>query len=320
MQQKSCSMKRSLLLSVAILMFPLLSGAQQAKNAIHDPAFARGFNVVCPDPAADTLCGALLVDSTATPVWTLRQYNSKFNIASNRFEKIGNRYHFRVSGNGNLLAKSLSINPVKGSLTMECNASAEYKGIRRSDQPWVSMTVDAPTDTLPLAGCESLQLSLSYRVLNYEDCMGFLADIGFHAASFNWSFMVRNINSESRYQGDCFRICLLLFDNRFMGLSREATISSNSSPFREVFSYHPKSQMYMPAALNGKLPKVKQNIELDVDILPIIAAALTTAEAQGLITDTTPADWEVVACDIGWEMTGTYNASVQVKKLQLTAR
>ena len=312
-------MKRSLLLSVAVLMFPLLSGAQQAKNAIQDPAFSRGFNVVCPDPAADTLCGALLVDSTATPVWTLRQYNSKFNIVNNRYENIGNRYHFRVPGNGNLLAKSVSVNPVKGSITMECNASAEYKGLRRYDQPWVTLTVDAPTDTLSLANCESLRLSLSYRVVNYEDCMGFLADVGFHAASFSISFLVRNVNRESRSLGDCFRVSLLLFDNRFMGLSREASISSKSSAFGEVFTYHPKSLMYMPSALNGKLPKEKQITELNVDILPIISTALTTGETQGLVSDTTLADWEVVACDMGWEMTGTYNAAIRVKKLQLLA-
>lgn len=312
-------MKRYIVLTAAILMFSLLSGAQQTKNAIHDPVFARGFKVVCPDPAADTVCGVLLVDSTATPVWTLRQYNSKFNIVNNRFENIGNRYHFRVPGNGNLLAKSLSVNPVRGSITMECNASAEYKGIRRIDQPWVCMTVDAPTDTLPLAGCKSLQLTMSYRVNNYEDCMGFLADKGFHAATFNVSFMVRNVNRESRSWGDCFRVSMMLFDNRLMGLVREASISSKSSPLGENFTYHPKSQTYMPAVLNGKLPKDRQNIDLNVDILPMIESALKTAEAQELVSDTVLSDWEIVACDMGWEMTGTYNASMQLKKLQLVA-
>lgn len=312
-------MKRSLLLSAFVLLFPLISGAQYTANAIHDPAFAGGFKVVCPDPAADTVCGALLVDSTATPVWTLRQYNSKFNIVNNRFEHIGNRYHFRVPGNGNLLAKAVSVNPAKGSITMECNASAEYKGIRRYDQPSVTLTVDAPTDTLSLANCESLRLSLSYRVLSYEDCMGFLADVGFHAASFCVSFLVRNVNRESRSLGDCFRVSLLLFDNRFIGLAREAGVSSKNSTFGEVFTYYPKSLMYMPSTLNGKLPKEKQLTELNVDLLPIISTALTTGEAQGLVSDTTLADWEVVACDMGWEMTGTYNAVVRVKKLQLAA-
>ena len=307
-------MNRSLLLSVVILLFPLISGAQ---NAIHDPAFARGFNVVCPDPAADTLCGALLVDSTVTPVWTLRQYNSKFNIASNRFEKIGNRYHFRVAGNGNLLAKALSINPVKGTLTMECNASAEYKGIRRSDQPWICMTADAPTDTISLSDCKELKLNLAYRVLHYEDCMGFLADKDIHSATYRIAFMMRNVNRESPSYGKQFRLGLVLFDNRYMGAPCHENIERNSSPLAGEFSYYPQSSMYIQ---NAKLPKVKQIVDLNLDLLPIVKEALEDAVADNLLPDTFAGDWEVVACEMGWEMKGTYNASLQVKKLQLIAR
>ncbi|MBR3743865.1 MAG: hypothetical protein IKN31_02005 [Bacteroidales bacterium] len=309
-------MKRSLLLSVAFLMFPLISGAQQAKNAIHDPFFARGFNVVCPDPAVDTLCGVLLVDSTATPVWTVRQYNSKFNIVNNRFENIGNRYNFRVSGNGNMLAKSLSVNPVKGALTMECNASAEYKGIRRLDQPWVSMTADAPTDTISLSNCQGLRLSLAYRVLSYEDCMGFLADKEIHSATYRIAFLLRNVNRESLSYGKQFRLGLVLFDNRYMGAPCHANLERSSSPHSGEFTYYPKSAMYIH---NAKLPKVKQIVEFNVDLLPIVKEALGAAVADNLLPDTVEGDWEIVSCDMGWEMKGTYNASIQVKKLHLTA-
>ena len=147
--------------------------------------------------------------------------------------------------------------------------------------------------------------------------MGFLADKGFHAATFSISLLLRNVNRESRSWGDGFRVSMLLFDNRYMGLSREAGISANGSPLGEDFSFSPKSQMYIPAPLNGKLPKVKQNIDLNVDILPIIDAALRTGESEDLVADTVPADWEIVACYLGWEMTGTYNASIYVKNLQL---
>ncbi|MBQ7253169.1 MAG: hypothetical protein IJS30_00650 [Bacteroidales bacterium] len=310
-------MKRSLLLSVSVLLFPFISGAQQPKNAIHDPVFARGFNVVCPDPAADTVCGVLLVDSTATPVWTLRQYNSKFNIVRNIYENIGNRYHFRVPGNGNLLAKAVSVNPAKGTLTMECNASAEYKGIRRSEQPWISLTADTPTDTMPLSDCKGLRLSLAYRVLSFEDCMGFLADEKIHSATYRITLIMRNVRRESLSFGKQFRLCLRLFDNRYMGTPCYAGFEGNNPPLPGEFSYYPNSAMYIP---NAKLPRVKQSVELNVELLPIVKEALDAAVADNLLPDAVAGDWEIVACDMGWEMKGTYNASIQVKKLQLTAR
>ena len=310
-------MKKILLFAVAFVMLSLQTGAQEVHNAIHDPSFKRGFRVFAPDADADSICGALLVDSTETPIWNLRQYNSKFDIVNNRYENIGNRYYFMVPGNGNLLAKVLTVNPVKGVMTLECNASAEYKGIRRSSQPWITMTVDAPTDTISLSNCKGLRLTLAYRVLSYEDCMGFLADKDIHAATYRIAFMMRNVNRESLSYGKQFRLGLVLFDNRYMGTPCHANLEGNSSPFAEEFSYYPKSSMYIP---NSKLPKVRQKVELNVDLLPIIKEALRTAEAEDLLSDTVAGDWEIVACDMGWEMTGTYNAAMQVKKLQLIAR
>lgn len=313
-------MKKLLLFVFAFAMLPLASGAQEAANAFRDPGFKRGFNVVPSGFAADTLSGVLLVDSTATPVWNLRQFNSKFNIARNEYENIGNRYFFRVPGNGNMLAKALVANPAKGSLTLECNASAEYKGIRRSQQPWVYMTADAPTDTVSLAKCKEARFALSYRVLSYEDCMGFLANKGFHAATYRIALMLRNVNRASQAYGMHLRLGLVLFDNRYMGAPCEAKLVANPSPLGEDFSYFPKSSMYLPAPLNAKLPKVRQAVDINVDLIPVLKEALRTAESHEMLSDTEVGDWQIVACDLGWEMTGTYNAALSVRNLQLTTK
>ena len=313
-------MKKLLLFVFAFAMLPLCSSAQEAANAFHDPAFKRGFNIVPSGSAADTLSGVLLVDSTATAVWNLRQYNSKFNIVNNEYENIGNRYFFRVPGNGNMLAKVLTVNPSKGALTLECNASAEYKGIRRSQQPWVYMTVDAPTDTLSLAKCNEARLAFQYRVVSYEDCMGFLANKGFHAATYRIALMLCNVNRESQSFGMRLRLGLVLFDNRYMGAPCEAKLVGNPSPLGEDFSYFPKSSLYMPAPLNAKLPKVHQVVDINVDLMPILKEALRTAESNDILSDTVAGDWEIVACDMGWEMTGTYNAALMVRNLQLNTK
>ena len=182
------------------------------------------------------------------------------------------------------------------------------------------MTVDGPTDTVSLARCQEVRLAFSYKVLSYEDCMGFLANKGFHAATYRIALMLRNVNRESQSYGKCFRLGLVLFDNRYMGFPCEAKLASISSPLGEAFSYFPKSSMYLPAQLNAKLPKVRQNVDLNVDLLPILKEALRTAESHEILADTVAGDWDIVACDMGWEMTGTYNAALQLRNLQLIAR
>ena len=313
-------MNRIKILVVLLLLMPAMLPAQDFKNRIHDPGFARGFDVVTADADVDTVCSHLLVDSTATPVWTVRQYNSKFDISNNNYDNIANRHHFRVPGNGNLLAKTLSVNPAKGSLTLECNASAEYKGIRRSNQPWVYLTVDAPTDTVAIAACKNFRLMLSYKVNYFEDCMGFLANTGFHAATYRICIMMRNFNRESISYGKQMRLALVLFDNRYMGNPCEARLVTNLAPLDGDFAYYPKSALYMPVSSNSRLPKVRQQIDLNVDMMPILREALRTAQSNDLLSDTVADDWEIVACDMGWEMTGTYNAALRVKNLQLIAQ
>lgn len=313
-------MKRILLLVALLALLPTTIFAQSTHNKIHDPYFKNGFYVVTPDVQADTVCSRLLIDSTATPVWTVRQYNSKFDISQNEYENIANRYLFKVPGNGNLFAKSLTVNPVRGSLTLECNASAEYKGIRRSDKPWVYLTVDAPTDTIALAGRNSVKLALSYKVLFYEDCMGFLADPGYHGATYRIALKLRNANRESVCYGESFRLVFVLFDNRFSGNTCTAKYSELPSPLGGDFAYYPVTNSYLPVTMNGRLPKVRQNVDMNIEVLHIIKKALANAVSDGLLDDTQMSDWEIVACDMGWEMTGTYNASMRVKNLQLTAQ
>ncbi|MBO4558186.1 MAG: hypothetical protein J5693_06220 [Bacteroidales bacterium] len=307
------------ILTAALLALVSLSAAAQEPNAFRDPLFSKGFAVICPDAAADTVCGALLVDSTATPVWTLRQYNSKFNIAKHEFDNVGNRYFFAAPGNGNLLAKSVTVNPVRGSLKMECNGSAEYKGIRRSYQPWIHMTAGAPTDTVALSRCTSLKLSFNYKISSYEDCMGFLANKGFHAATCRLQLVLRNNNRMSPAYGKMFRLGLILFDNRYIGAACESAFIKKDIIGDGEFAVYPKSSLYMPGS-NGRLPKVRQNVEMNVDVLPLVEPALKMAVTEELLPETRTSDWEVVGCDLGWEMTGTYNACLDIKKLQLSPR
>ena len=73
----------------------------------------------------------------------------------------------------------------------------------------------------------------------------------------------------SGHDGKQFRLGLVLFDNRYMGAPCHANLERSSSPHSGEFTYYPKSAMYI-----HKLPKVKQIVEFNVDLLPIVKEAL----------------------------------------------
>ena len=312
-------MNKKYILAAILTLVSICLAAQQAPNSIRDASFARGLYVASPDRNADTICGAMLVDSAQTPLWTLRQYNSKFNMAGCNAEKWFGRYIFTLPGNGNLAAKVVTVNPSKGLLQLECNASAEYTGIRREDQPWIYMTVDAPTDTLVLGVLKSAKLAFLGKVTSYEDCMGFLADKNLHAATCLFTLKLLNINRSSHLYNRAFTLALILFDNRSIGAVTGSSLLGASNAAEGEFVYCPPAQLYMGSAQNAKLPKPRQGFEVNADLLKIVSLALKEAQGEGVIEESYLAEWEIVGCSFGWEMTGTYNACFEISDLRLEA-
>ncbi len=313
-------MNRKFAVIIFFLLFATALGGQEKTNAFKDPSFSAGLSVLCPDRAADTVCTVLKVDSLKTPVWTLSQYNSKFNLVNSIKDEGINRYTYSLPGNGNLNAKVVSINPVRGALTLECNASAEYSGLRSKDQPWIYMTAEAPLDTLVLAKYRQVPLYLSCRVLFYEDCMGFLADKAIHAATYRVNFKVRNINQSGKLYGKFFTLSLILFDNRYIGVPIDASLRDSRDGEEGEFVYTPSSQQYISSSLsNYRLLKPRQSAEVSTDLLAMVKSALTAALEEGRFDESYLAEWEITGCNLGWEMTGTYNASLEVRGLKLSA-
>ena len=50
-----------------------------------------------------------------------------------------------------------------------------------------------------------------------------------------------------------------------------------------------------------------------------MSLALKEAQGEGVISESYLAEWEIVGCSFGWEMTGTYNAALEISGLKLTA-
>ena len=300
--------------SILALVLVTLGATAQSANILHDAAFAGGFTVYCTDPDTDTVSGRLISDSTATAVWNLRQYNSRFDMAQCTLESFGSRYTFSRAGNGNLNAKTLTVNHSRGSLNLECNASAEYTGIRRAETPWVYMTVDAPTDTVRMGQGGHLRMNFSFRETLYEDCMGFLADKDLHAAVYRVFIRLRNRNVESGLYGRQMRLGMVIFDNRYMGLSRTESVSASEQE-GALFDYYAPTSRYLAG---GKLPKVRQKGSVNADLEKMLADAIEAAQAARYLGESSPAEWEIVGCDLGWEMTGTYNAALEVRDIAIT--
>lgn len=279
------------------------------KSVLPDPSFSKGLAV---ESVTDhtSLSGNLLVDTAATPEWHLCQPNSRYDATGCTIETRGDNTIFNVAGNGNLMSKVIRVNPVKRVLYLECNASAEYTGIRRDGQPWVGLWVSQSLDSLKVASCRQMSLQMEYRVPFYEDCMGFLADKDVHSAVCCASLMLRNTNPESSAYGKCLKVVVPMFDNRNVGLAYGSEVSVEG----DMVVFRPVAEKCLSS---GKMPKVKQKESVNVMLLPVITQAVKTAAMNGFMPGVEPADFVIDGFKVGWEMKGTFNSAVEIKNLKL---
>ncbi len=305
------SLKQTFLMLAAFLM-PVTSFAQNSNNGksvLNDPSFTKGLAVESiTDPAS--ISGNLLVDTTAKPVWHLCQPNSRFDAARCTMETRGDNTIFNVAGNGNLLAKVVRVNPVRNVLYLECNASAEYTGIRRENQPWVGLWASQSPDSLMVASCRQLALQMEYRVTFYEDCMGFLADKGVHSAVCCAGLTLKNTDKESDAYGKRLKVVVPMFDNWKVGSSYGSEVEMDG----DMVVFRPASEKCLSS---GRLPKVKQKEFVNVILLPVITQAVKAAAMNGYMPGAVPGDFLIEGFSVGWEMKGTFNSAVEIKNLKL---
>ncbi|MCK4788878.1 MAG: hypothetical protein KAV87_34370, partial [Desulfobacteraceae bacterium] len=71
--------------------------------------------------------------------------------------------------------------------------------------------------------------------------------------------------------------------------------------------------------VNTKHMKKNQWVEIDANLLPYIEAGLEEAARRGYLTDLNPGDYAVTGMNMGWELPGTFDASIQIRDLDILA-
>ncbi|MGB2864030.1 MAG: hypothetical protein WBC05_11940 [Sedimentisphaerales bacterium] len=62
-----------------------------------------------------------------------------------------------------------------------------------------------------------------------------------------------------------------------------------------------------------------QWVEIDIDLLPYIKTGLEEAVKRGYLTGSNPVDYAVTGMNMGWELPGTLDASIQIRDFELQA-
>ncbi len=311
-------------MKVLCLLFALLLSttvrAEQI-SMIADPHFERGFAVLDPTPGALVIEGNLQWDASAgPPIWQLGQWDSQSTIfgvvptlqpsGARTYENADKQI---IAGGG-----AAATEP---DLILTINGQNEYGGTFRGvSDPWpallVQQSISEPGGHLgsqapSIADMASLDFQIDARLLydNRITTGGYNSAI--HASQYLIYYTVQNLNTASTGYGDFLWFGTALYDDRVDVTGQIVLIDG----FTQKLIYGIGIQPFTSEKIaDGNW------MTIGGDLLPHIKAGLQEAWSQGILLDSQDfADYKIGGMNMGWEMPGMNDASMQIRNFQVTA-
>ena len=282
-----------------------------------DTHFRRGFLLSYPDSKKGAAAEAVLDfdDTSNKPIWRLCQWGTKHSLANARC--INDADGDVSYGND---AKKVSVG-AGGSdnrdLVLEINGSNEYGNwARKQGESWPHLLVEQQVcEVYPLEKLARLDFNLGIKRLYCENRMATDAcNPELHAAQFQMFLVVKNINQNSNDSGNYFWFGVPFYDSRYDVPPSYKAKDGGKADATGKFIYTIAGENVTSEPL-----KEKQWAEIDIDLLPYIKAGLEEAVKRGYLKGSNPGDYAVVGMNMGWELPGTLDASIQIRDFALTA-
>jgi hypothetical protein len=283
------------------------------RELIRDPDFRLGFTVLQPEPGKRVSYGIVRGHETkAEPVWDLVQWSSKHPLAIAAPEKLADG-SLRYSN----VAKTVTLGAVgsdRGNLGMAVRASAEYGSpARKSGEPWVHLLVEQNiADPPSLADLSAARLHVEARLIASDKRPMPDYSPGLHAAQFQIFFSVQNLNRQSPGFGKYLWFGIPIYDDRHRVVPAYKARDTGGT---NMFIYTPAADVFSPKSTHDQ-----KWITIDTDLLPLMRKGLEAAWQDNFLKESqTFADYRIAAMNIGWEVPGTFDVDLAIRRLSLRA-
>ena len=317
-------LKKDLIKFVCFLLvlsfFGMYACGNSDGNFINDSAFLNGFKVGSLTDGDTTILGTLSTyNNNSEPVWTVKQWYSKYDISSaTKHETESGGIRYESEGKNSIPGKVVEVNKDRKSIYLECNTSVEYDAPREDKQGWPHLLVSQDIKEIVIKDVSSINLSFNYKVTKIEDYISDSPEYESdkHAVGCYLYFSVRNSNENSPGNGDWFWFGLRLFDNRLENKPFDAYAKKDGNKENNTgkFIYQLASEDYF---VENKMPVRGTDVSIGCDILPLLDKALTKAKSEGFMNMTYISDCTISYMNLGWEVFGTYNVGIEISDLEL---
>ena len=272
---------------------------------IGDPDFEQGALLIDPENPS-SFYGTWKSTDLNAPVWKITQWGTKERLVpKGESLSLCNEY------------KAVCLRPsaLKGnSLILSVLGNQEYSGSpREAGTPWVHLLLEQSILSAPrLVDLKYIRFHLEACLLKSSLRKPELFDPQIHAAQYFVYFYLQDYNKSSDGYGEMIWFGIPVYDNRVrMPLRYEAQDFAGSGMFIYTLDQN---------LLSDKSTHDKKWITLEADLLDEMKQAFTSAQKHGYMQKTKRlGDIFITGMNIGWEVPGLLDVSMEVRNLSLKA-
>ena len=279
--------------------------ADKIISAVDDAEFKKGFDILGLDSALDgnTAKSTIRLDR-GTINWKIAQWfsvndlNDAFPIVNVNMMKIED------------LSKKVELDRVENALTLELNASKEYKETANSRVKWAHLLIEQQfSDDFSshrLTEFERLEATLDFNVTKaVKSPLETNEKEKILPAQFLQYFYVVNNNPQSQGYGNFLWFGLGYLDTRYD--------VKQLSHLRDYAGGNPGNYIYClgaDATIGDEPFEIGRDYKVNIDILPYIEKGIERAQEGGFMLNTSISDCVITGMNIGWEVVGIWDVSV----------
>ncbi len=293
-------------LSLSAQPTPAVNSNCVGTTLLPDPDFQRGVVLLRPEPGAKVPIGVVPPSATAPPAWTVAQWSSRYPLDLSHVVRSTDAI---VLSN---CARELVISPARRTIYMRLNGRLEFDDRpREAGSPWPHLLLETHVQSSPrLADLAALHINLEARLDRPERPTAVTLNPRVNAAQFLFYLTVQNRTKNHPAYGDYLWVGVCIFDSRHQIFPGHAAKDTGTGKF----IVHPPTTNFTSESLhNGHWCKISG------DLLPFIYDAIRTARSRGYLPgDLPPEEHRLGKMNLGWEVTGPFDAAIEIRGFSLT--
>jgi len=321
-QEASSKPKES---SISVVSSSTSQPSEKVYSLFSDPNFENGFKVFGMSTADGGNEGSFVfnpLESSGRQYWQIAQWGSRYSFADSAHTKI------KKLGNGvfsmDNTTKVFTIDTKTNKMTFTGLASKCYDTHRTGSEPWLHLLISQGfvKSKTKVSELKSVVVKHSNRLTMFEDHMGSAFNPSSHAAQFLMYFSVSNNDINSPELNRYLWFGFPFFDNRHEWNEASSMYDKGTNSLmvgignRVLYQTNGKNNCWKNGKINASPNAEWSSFELDV--LPLIKQALITAHKDGYLLQTSLEQLVISGMNMGWEIPGTYDATMEVKDFSVT--